>query len=55
MEKEVIVRQYRQLTVSDQFQEYELLSVNENWGNIHVTPKLKYKLEGVVVGYLRMC
>ncbi|MFO2972769.1 S24 family peptidase, partial [Legionella pneumophila serogroup 10] len=53
--KEVIVRQYKQLTISDEFQEYELLSVNENWGNIHVTNKLKCKIEGVVVAYLRIC
>ncbi|HAT4425273.1 TPA: LexA family transcriptional regulator [Legionella pneumophila] len=53
--KEVIVRQYKQLTISDEFQEYELLSVNENWGNIHVTNKLKCEIEGVVVAYLRIC
>ena len=52
--KEATVRRYKQLSTDSSIGGYELLSTNENWGNIRVTPSCGHKTVGVILAFIRV-
>jgi SOS-response transcriptional repressor LexA len=51
--KEVTVRRYKQLSAGSPMEEYELITVNENWASIRVTESSGHRIIGVVLALIR--
>ncbi len=49
----VIIRKYKQLSLSEISSEFELIALNEDWANVQVSSAIKSKLIGVVVHLYR--
>lgn len=54
-ENEVIVRRYKQLSVSREFNPFELIAENDHWGNIKVNQVSDCLIIGVVRCIIRYC
>ncbi|MBA2649335.1 MAG: helix-turn-helix domain-containing protein [Legionella sp.] len=52
-EKEVLVRRYKQLTLSKEANPFELCAENENWGNIIIDKMSDSTIVGVVLSIVR--
>jgi SOS-response transcriptional repressor LexA len=51
---EVTIRRFKQLSADSSAWEYELVSANENWGNIRATQLCGHKTVGVILAFIRM-
>jgi SOS-response transcriptional repressor LexA len=50
---EVIVRRYKQLALSKEFNSFKLRAENDNWGNIKIDTITDAKIIGVIVCVVR--
>lgn len=51
---DVLVRRYKQLSIENPTQEYELIALNENWASIRVQKNQKHKIIGLALALIRV-